>query len=206
MTFDHDSNCVIPEENLRKAEWATAMIGATLFIIFSKGTCSYIFLISEMAVEFRRSKQRSKMSEWIFPWTGLNFSVIFSNWPWTSDCNLVRQLSLNEIRISHVLSKLSKLRTWRLIEKSVDFYSNWNVYASESDLASESINGKMVVHRLNDLSYCTCYGNNALRFSFSTYTRNVYLKVDGRKFDPDSEAMKVDGHSETKRSSTKCSF
>ena len=43
MTFDHDSNCVIPEENLRKAEWATAMIGATLFIIFSKGKCMYIF-------------------------------------------------------------------------------------------------------------------------------------------------------------------
>ena len=41
MTFDHDSNCVIPEENLRKAEWATAMIGATLFIIFSKGNCMY---------------------------------------------------------------------------------------------------------------------------------------------------------------------
>ena len=43
MTFDHDSNCVIPEENLRKAEWATAMIGATLFIIFSKGNCMHIF-------------------------------------------------------------------------------------------------------------------------------------------------------------------
>ena len=63
MTFDHDSNCVIPEENLRKAEWATAMIGATLFIIFSKGTCSYIFLIPKMAVEFRRSKRGSKMSD-----------------------------------------------------------------------------------------------------------------------------------------------
>ena len=44
MTFEHDSNCVIPEENLRKAEWATAMIGATLFIIFSKGNCMYIFV------------------------------------------------------------------------------------------------------------------------------------------------------------------
>ena len=42
MTFDHDSDCVIPEENLRKAEWATAMIGATLFIIFSKGNCIYL--------------------------------------------------------------------------------------------------------------------------------------------------------------------
>ena len=49
MTFDHDSNCVIPEENLRKAEWATAMIGATLFIIFSKGNCMHIF--DHMAID-----------------------------------------------------------------------------------------------------------------------------------------------------------
>ena len=49
MAFDHDSNCVIPEENLRKAEWATAMIGATLFIIFSKGNCAYQFHMQSMS-------------------------------------------------------------------------------------------------------------------------------------------------------------
>ena len=42
MTFGHESNCELPEENLRKAEWATAMIGATLFIIFSKGICIFL--------------------------------------------------------------------------------------------------------------------------------------------------------------------